>query len=533
MQTRQRPLRPMTVGNSARRGPYVVGSKKRDEDYDGAESDRKAGRGLIYLLAAVAVGVVLLIGIRSSDLRGPTKIDRADNAVVAEDSRPFQPVGNRDIQPANTLQESEQIRKLVEDNQQAIRESYPIELLSDDNGTRAKASQEGDGDDEEESVEEKEQEYKEQELRATRKEEAIVQTEAKKTSTHAKRVESLGNFLFSDGEEYEKAPFITLPNDPELGQPFSGMWKLLNVHEEYFKTHAHKRYIPRLAQTITRQQFHEVFRKTSTPVIIPFEHARALGFLTQATTIEDLQRRYPYDPSSGPKTYNKYSLTRSTVDWGPAVYAIANDAKLEKIAVGVRNFPRNLHMSSRNMAVMGVSRPPYIQKQRFQAASAWFGTSTSDTKLHHDCCDNFVMMIVGTKRWFIAPPTDWRTLRPVRCEGDNQSLCWASVPYPNAKDLPEDKQRVLDALNSVTIDLKAGEMLYLPAGWWHHITNLGPTVMMNHWTYGCENVALQLDLEPTRRDRPDFKSCERNAREEQSWRMKMDAEDFGKASVTN
>ena len=71
------------------------------------------------------------------------------------------------------------------------------------------------------------------------------------------------------------------------------------------------------------------------------------------------------------------------------------DAKLEKIAVGgcflmlcladrltfsipgVRNFPRNLHMSSRNLASMGVSRPPYIQTQRFQAASAWTRSVTS------------------------------------------------------------------------------------------------------------------------------------------------------------
>jgi hypothetical protein len=102
-------------------------------------------------------------------------------------------------------------------------------------------------------------------------------------------------------------------------------------------------------------------------------------------------------------TYNnsKYSLTKANPDWGPAIYAIAQDSELEKIAVGVRNFPRNLHMSSANLAQMGVSRPPYIQKSRFQSASAWFGTSTSDTKLHHDCCDNFVMEVVGTKVTYI------------------------------------------------------------------------------------------------------------------------------------
>ena len=508
METRQRVIRPPI------RRP--IGGIKHKKGGDDDEEDQKAGRGLIYLLSVVAVAVVVLISVRSIDRSGRMKV------LDGEKARPFQPVTTHtDIRPANTLAESEQVRQLIEDEQTAIRESYPIELLTDTNGTQSDEV-------EEESQEERDQEVAEHEMR-TKISKSKVKEPVPESSTKAKLVASLNNILFSDGADYENAPPIKLPDDPNVGIPFPGMWKLLTVHEEFFKKYPHKRWIPRLAQTITRQQFHETFRKTSTPVIIPFEHARALGFVTQATTVEALQKRFPYDPATGgaPKTYNKYSLTKATVDWGPAVYAIANDAKLEKIAVGVRNFPRNLHMSSRNLAVMGVSRPPYVQKQRLQAASAWFGTSTSDTKFHHDCCDNFVMMIVGTKRWFIAPPTDWRTLRPVRCEGDNQSLCWANVPYPNAKDLPDDKQQIVDALNSIVIDLKAGEMLYLPAGWWHHITNLGPTVMMNHWTYGCENVALQLDLEPTRKDRPDFKGCERNARDEQAWRLRMDTEDFG------
>ena len=93
------------------------------------------------------------------------------------------------------------------------------------------------------------------------------------------------------------------------------------------------------------------------------------------------------------------------------------------------------------------------------------GTSTADTRLHHDCCDNFVVMAVGTKRWFIAPPSDSQILKPIRCDGVHQSLCWASVKYPNKYDsLKQADKDKLDNLHSITLDLKAGEMLYLPAG---------------------------------------------------------------------
>lgn len=424
------------------------------------------------------------------------------------------PAVQEDVKPLNSLKEMMQVAE------KQGQEAYPLELLVDVNGTEA-LGQGG----VEESVEEIEQDKMERKQAGEMKEH---KGKAKEVVVVPKRIPGLGNFLFSDAEKYERAEVVNMPEDPDFERPFPGMWKLLNMHETYFKSHMHKRYVPRLAQTITRQEFHEFFRKTSTPLIIPFEHARAMGFLTQESTVEEMRAKYPYDPSTdtSPKTYNKYSLTKTSLDLGPAVYAISNDVKLEKISHGVRNFPRNLHMSSKNLAAMGVSRPPFVQKQRFQPASAWFGTSTSDTKFHHDCCDNFVMMVVGVKKWFLAPPTDWRTLRPVRCEGDNQSLCWASVPYPNAKPMPEDHQKVIDKLNHILIELSAGDMLYLPAGWWHHIENLGPTIMMNHWTFGCENVGMALEIEPTRKDRPDFKTCEKNAKDEFAWRAHMDAEDF-------
>lgn len=149
------------------------------------------------------------------------------------------------------------------------------------------------------------------------------------------------------------------------------------------------------------------------------------------------------------------------------------------------------------------------------------GTSTSDTKLHHDCCDNFVMMLSGTKRWFITPPTDWQTLQPIKCEGSHQSLCWASVKYPNhPANAAENK--TLSNLNSIVLDLHAGEMLYLPAGWFHHVTNLGPTVMLNIWTLGCENVGYQLYRDPNRNDRSDFVDCPRVKESSQNFFAKMD-----------
>jgi hypothetical protein len=471
--------------------PRLAFTRARKEKVDDVADDKvaledaSAGKPIVWLLAIVALAVVLLIANRA--LFPPP--EAAVNASVERD-----------------------------EDSLGIKAEYPVELLKDNNGSAASTMADGASSSEDDQMTAKEQ--------VAAEAEAAVPVSSSTTTTTTDRIPELGDFLFHDADKYAAAPLVVVP-DIANGEPFKGMWNLLPQHEKYFRQRAHKRYVPRLAQSISRQEFHQVFRTTSTPVIIPFEYLRKLGFLTRAQTMDELRQRYPYSPppessKSGKTTYSTQSGRKGTLDIGPAVFAISKDAKLEKIAVGVRNYPRNLQLSSRNLYAMDVSRPPFIDKKRFQAASMWFGTSSSDTKFHHDCCDNFVMMVAGTKRWFLAPPTDWRSLMPIKCEGDHQSLCWASVPYP-LRDLNPREKLIIDQLNSITIDLKAGEMLYLPAGWWHFIQNLGPTVMLNHWTYGCENCGMALELDPARPDRPDFSRCESSALVESQWRAKMDS----------
>ena len=50
--------------------------------------------------------------------------------------------------------------------------------------------------------------------------------------------------------------------------------------------------------------------------------------------------------------------------------------------------------------------------------------------------------------------------------------------------------RVLRRVQAVNLTLSAGELLYLPAGWFHCVANLEPTVMVNVWTRGQERVGV-------------------------------------------
>jgi len=337
--------------------------------------------------------------------------------------------------------------------------------------------------------------------------EAEVEEEQEKLG--ATRVAALGNLLFEDGPAYEAAPTVVLPDTPIRQDFYTKVWYLQKMHDEFFQSNPHKRYIPRLAQSITRKEFHEIFRKTSTPVIMNFEHLRNLGLLTKAWTLAELRERFPYEPSPGatPLNYDSKTGRSAQLDLGPALYELHRDTKLEKGTGSKRNFPRNLMIKPKYLALLDATFPPFIPPTRFMPPALWMGTSTADTKLHHDCCDNFVMMISGTKRWTISPPPDARQLEPVVCTGHHKSLCWAGLKYPNDPNMDEKSRAQLNSLQNVTIDLKAGEMLYLPAGWWHHIENLGPTVMVNFWARGCSNSELANTENPKRPDRPDLFRC--------------------------
>ena len=89
------------------------------------------------------------------------------------------------------------------------------------------------------------------------------------------------------------------------------------------------------------------------------------------------------------------------------------------------------------------------------------------------------MMVSGTKRWTIAPPSEARILKP-NCGG---GLCWVKrLPHADEDAKKASEVRLRDNTQFITVDLKAGEIIYLPAGWFHHIENIDPTIMVNFWS---------------------------------------------------
>lgn len=90
---------------------------------------------------------------------------------------------------------------------------------------------------------------------------------------------------------------------------------------------------------------------------------------------------------------------------------------------------------------------------------------------HHDTTDNVLLQIVGQKRVILFPPSQMTNLYT---KGSS-----SRVTNPDAPDL-QRFPRFAEALkHAMVVVLKPGDMLFIPANWWHHVTALTSCIGLN------------------------------------------------------
>jgi ribosomal protein L16 Arg81 hydroxylase len=96
----------------------------------------------------------------------------------------------------------------------------------------------------------------------------------------------------------------------------------------------------------------------------------------------------------------------------------------------------------------------------------WLGPAGTVTPLHCDYDDNIFAQIWGSKRIFLAPPHHDEFLYP----SEANAILFGSPFDPEAPDF----ERFPLARQATTIEciVHPGDMLYVPAGWYHQVRAL-------------------------------------------------------------
>lgn len=120
--------------------------------------------------------------------------------------------------------------------------------------------------------------------------------------------------------------------------------------------------------------------------------------------------------------------------------------------------------------------PAYFEKMG--PARFWLGPARTVTPLHCDYDDNIFAQIRGSKRVFLAPPHHDEFLYT----NEASALLVGSPFDPEAPDyqrFPLARQAGL-----VECVVYPGDMMYLPAGWYHQIRALSFSLSANRWARG-------------------------------------------------
>jgi hypothetical protein len=197
-----------------------------------------------------------------------------------------------------------------------------------------------------------------------------------------------------------------------------------------------------------------------------------------ALTPQDMRERFgevPVRARVGDYVATAFAPDRAMQDMSLAAYLDISAAP----ASGLPPYVGNLELRELN----GMCHwPAYFDKMgppRF-----WLGPARTVTPLHCDYDDNIFAQIWGTKRIFLAPPhhDDFLYTR------EANPVLFGSPFDPEAPDydaFPLARQAAI-----VEVMVEPGDMLYVPAGWYHQVRALTFSLSSNRWARGMP-LALQ------------------------------------------
>lgn len=162
------------------------------------------------------------------------------------------------------------------------------------------------------------------------------------------------------------------------------------------------------------------------------------------------------------------------------------DYTLEDAIARIRNDPsskyyvQQVSLKDALPEIMHEAPPsPLIAPGKLQQTNIWISGAGDITPLHFDPFHGFLSQVHGRKVVTLFSPSESDKLYPLSVDSPNSYVWHASQIDLNAPDL-DRFPRFAEATRLEAV-LEAGEILFLPAFWWHGVATLDFSISLNNW----------------------------------------------------
>ncbi|MGE1175487.1 MULTISPECIES: cupin-like domain-containing protein [Pseudomonas] len=124
-----------------------------------------------------------------------------------------------------------------------------------------------------------------------------------------------------------------------------------------------------------------------------------------------------------------------------------------------------------------IQYPPYFDASLFIAPRIWIGPKGTLTPLHRDDSDNLFAQVWGQKKFTLAAPHHrealgtWSTAPEGGLDG-----CDFNPDAPDYERFPGARD-----VTFLRVTLEAGDLLFLPEGWFHQVESVSTSLSVNFW----------------------------------------------------
>lgn len=122
-----------------------------------------------------------------------------------------------------------------------------------------------------------------------------------------------------------------------------------------------------------------------------------------------------------------------------------------------------------------LSPPAYARGARTHP-HLWFGSEGNLSPLHYDMANNLFGQLHGRKRFLLFHPDDSERLYPRDARGRHHNLSEVDAERPDLERHPLAAQA-----RPWTCEVGPGDLLFLPAFWWHQVRSLDAGVSVSVW----------------------------------------------------